>query len=150
MFFLLGTGLRLSEMLSLNIADMDLESGAVQVIGKGNKERHVSMDDDVIEAIKIWLSTRWRVLGGRSQEAVFISRSGGRMGKTFGQNVKEAGRRAGFYCTPHVLRHSFSTQFILAGGDSTVLKDILGHPNICITEQYVHLAKKDFRKAVDQ
>lgn len=149
-FLLLGTGLRFAEMLALDLSDVDLATGEVRVIGKGNKERSVSMDDDVIAALKLWLDTRYRILGGRPQSALFISRSGGRMGKTFGQSVKAIGKRAGFYCTPHVCRHTYATNWIRGGGDSVTLKEMLGHSHISITEGYIHLARKDFKQAANQ
>jgi integrase/recombinase XerD len=149
-FLLLGTGLRLSELLSLNIHDLNLEDGCLHTIGKGDKERTVPMDDDVVEVMKDWLGLRMNVLGSKAQRSLFISRSCGRMGKTFGQAVKQAGAQAGFHCTPHVCRHTFSTEWIRSGGDVMVLSQILGHSSISTTNIYIHLAQKDFREAANR
>lgn len=149
-FLLIGTGLRLAELLSLDLSSLDLETGYIQVVGKGNKERRIACSDDVLGALGAWLALRGKVLSGRAQNALFVSRGYGRMGKSFGQSVRRAGDLAGFHCTPHMLRHTFSTQFILAGGDSMILKEILGHSNLAITQIYVHLAQRDFHEAVNR
>ena len=149
-FLLLGSGLRLSELLSLNLYDVDLESAFLRVIGKGDKERRVPLDNNVIASLREWLSLRERVLAGQPQNALFINRSRKRMGDIFADSVKENAQIAGFYCTPHILRHTFATNWIRNGGDSTTLRDILGHSHISITEQYIHLARMDFVKAANR
>ncbi len=148
-FLLLGSGLRLSELLSLNLYDID-HDGFLRVIGKGDKERSVPIEDNVIKVLQDWMGVRAHVLNGKPHEALFINRQRGRMGKAFGQSVREIGKRAGFHCTPHALRHTFATDWIRGGGDSTTLRDILGHSNISITEKYISLAQKDFRQAASQ
>ncbi|MHB9053552.1 MAG: tyrosine-type recombinase/integrase [Thermoleophilia bacterium] len=149
-FLLLGSGLRLHEMLSLNLYDLDLDGGFLRVVGKGRKERNVPIEDNLIETMCFWIELRRKVLNGRPQDALFISRSGSRMGKTFGQAISRAAGKAGFHCTPHVLRHTFATEMLRNGSDVKYVKDILGHSNIAITEIYLHLSGGDLKEAVDR
>ncbi len=147
-FLLLGSGLRLSEMLSLNIFDVDLTAGEIRVVGKGSKERIVPIDSDVCLILKGWQGLRNRL--GCKGEALFVNRYKQRMANKFGLDVKRYANDAGFFCTPHVLRHTFATNWIRSGGDIQRLKDILGHSHISMTEKYIHLARKDFREAVNK
>lgn len=149
-FLLLGSGIRLAEILRLDLDDINPDAGELHVVGKGSKERTVSVDEDVVSVILGWLPIRLQVLNGKPTNALFVNRSKRRMGKSFGQTVKNYARSAGFFCTPHTCRHSYATDWIRNGGDLQRLKIQLGHSHISMTEKYVHLARKDFQDAANQ
>ena len=148
-FLILGSGLRRAELLGLDVGDVILEKCEVYVTGKGSKERIASIDDNVPQALKAWLGVRERVLADRPQDALFLNRNRRRMGDYFGIVVKRHARDCGFFCTPHMLRHTYATEWIRRGGDLQRLKEQLGHSDISITEEYVHLAREDFKRAAD-
>lgn len=149
-FLMLGSGIRLSELLSLNLFDVNMESGEVTVMGKGSRQRITSIDDDVTEALKFWIALREKVLAGRPQNALFINRSYGRLGKAFGQTVKQLAAQAGFDCTPHTLRHTHATALLRNGADIKYVKEQLGHSSLTTTEIYLHLANEDLKEVVSK
>jgi len=131
---LYGTGLRVSELISLRIADVHLEAGYVRAIGKGNKERIVPAGQMAVGAVEKYLAgPRSKLLGSRASRSsgyLFISRLGGKLTR---QSVwlllSRYGRMAGLRqrITPHLLRHSFATHLLARGADLRSLQMMLGH-----------------------
>lgn len=145
----LDTGIRLSELIQLNLEDVNLGAFTLRIRrGKGGKERHVFMGRTLYRAMRRWLDVR----GYTSfQEALFITRNGTRIDKRNVQRtIERIAIRAGLNgtrVTPHLLRHTFATHYIKNGGDPFSLQRILGHSNIKTTMVYVNLAGAGLKEA---
>lgn len=135
---LYASGLRVSELRALNVADLDLQRGLLHVrCGKGAKDR-ITLLSPSIEAELRWL------MGGRAgSEPLFVSDQGGRLStRSIQRVVSAAARRANVphKVTPHLLRHAFATHLLEAGTDIRVIQELLGHANIKTTTRYAHMA----------
>lgn len=143
---LYGTGLRISELVGLSLADVDLDAGLIRAFGKGAKERIVPMGTHAIRAIVAWLEAegrpalvpdRWARRG--DQEALLLNSRGGRLSRQGAwMAVTRAGERAGIraHLTPHVLRHSCATHMLDHGADIRTVQELLGHASITTTQLY--------------
>lgn len=138
---LYGSGLRISEALSLDVSDVQGESGCIRVKGKGGKERLVPLSDACRKVLYEWLSARG-TLAGTEQQALFVGRRGGRL------NRREAVRIMQLLCneagipqhiSPHTLRHSFATHLLEDGADMRSVQELLGHERLSTTQRYTHL-----------
>jgi len=145
MLLMMDSGLRLSEVLSLRLCDVDLAGGELIVMGKGRKERRVPFAAVMREALKAYLKKRSRIRKGG--DLVFVNRRGGRLTRRHVQiTVRRYGRNAGIKgvrVSPHTLRHTFATQYIRNGGDPFSLQAILGHSTLEMVRNYVNLASRD-------
>ncbi len=154
---LYAAGLRISEALSLERADLSAGGGFVRVIGKGDKERLVPVGDIALEAVASYLAERDR-LAGHTREAadamigrepLFLSRRGRRLDRMAAWRVmQKAARRAGLSgrVTPHTLRHSFATHMLEGGADLRVVQELLGHASITTTQLYTHITGERIRQ----
>ena len=136
-----SSGLRLSELCSLAVADVDLESGLVKVLGKGRKVRIVPVGRHAREAVRAWLTVR-ADLAGTGESALFVSRRGCRISRRSVQErfAKRALERGiGVHVHPHMLRHSFATHLLESSGDLRAVQELLGHADIGTTQVYTHL-----------
>jgi len=137
-------GLRISELGAVRLEQLQLESGFINVIGKGNKERVVPLGRKAIEAMKRYLEAGRPALVTRKTPAcVFITKRGtGFSRATLWKRIKDRARRAGIArnVTPHMLRHSFATHLLEHGADLRVIQELLGHASIGTTEIYTHVA----------
>ena len=136
-----SSGLRLSELCSLDVADVDLEDGLVRVLGKGRKGRVVPVGRHAREAIEAWLPVR-AALAGAGERALFVSRRGRRISarsvqSRFARRAFERG--TGAHVHPHMLRHSFATHLLESSGDLRAVQELLGHADIGTTQVYTHL-----------
>jgi len=141
----LDTGVRLGELIGLDLGDLDLRTARVRVRnGKGDRERYVFVGRVLLRSLRSWLDTR-----GTGQESwpLFVTRGGGRLDPRNVQRILERiSSKAGLngkLVHPHLLRHTFATRFILNGGDPFSLQRILGHSDIKTTMVYVNLAGVD-------
>jgi integrase/recombinase XerC len=140
---LYGSGLRVSELVGVDLADLDPGAGVLRVRGKGRKEREVPVGEIALDAIRGWLPERlsWLQTGGEAA-ALFLSRRGRRISVRQVENVVArwsvlaAGRRVG----PHALRHSFATHLLDDGADLRSIQEMLGHASLSTTEQYTHVS----------
>ncbi|WP_028695603.1 tyrosine recombinase XerC [Pseudomonas cremoricolorata] len=134
-----SSGLRLSELVNLDRAHLDLGAGLVQVLGKGNKTRILPVGRKAREALQAWLQQRG--LGAPSDDALFISRQGIRLGpRAIQQRLKLAGQRElGQHLHPHMLRHSFASHVLESSQDLRAVQEMLGHADIGTTQIYTHL-----------
>lgn len=151
---LYATGMRVSELTSLNVDDLSLSAGYVRCVGKGNKERLVPVYPQALKAVEEYL------LGGRPQlarcqeeNALFLNHRGDRLTRQgFWLIVKAYAKQAGVPqdITPHTLRHSFATHMLNSGADLRSVQELLGHANISTTQIYTHLTADRMRQVYDE
>ncbi|MCU7939686.1 MAG: site-specific tyrosine recombinase XerD [gamma proteobacterium symbiont of Bathyaustriella thionipta] len=141
-----ATGLRVSELVGLDIYGANLQQGVVRVTGKGNKERLVPMGEEALSWIVSYLKTsRTDLLGTAMSDKLFVTRRGGGMTRqTFWYMVKRYAQLSGISTTlsPHVLRHAFATHLLNHGADLRVVQMLLGHSDLSTTQIYTHIAKE--------
>ncbi|KRM23796.1 site-specific tyrosine recombinase XerD [Latilactobacillus graminis] len=143
---LYATGLRVSELIHLKMADLHLSLGLIQTLGKGNKERIIPIGDMAIEWINQYLEhSRNQLTKGRLTPYLFVNFHGhGLTRQGIWKKLKEHVRAAGIEkdVTPHTLRHSFATVLLENGADLRVVQELLGHADISTTQIYTHISKK--------
>lgn len=134
-----SSGLRLSELTGLNLEQLDLADGLVQVLGKGSKTRVLPIGKKAREALELWLPLR--ATANPVDDAVFVSQKGKRMGARAVQTrVKVVGERElGQNLHPHMLRHSFASHLLESSQDLRAVQELLGHADIKTTQIYTHL-----------
>ena len=144
-----SSGLRLSELVGLDLSQLDLAGGLVQVVGKGNKARVLPVGRKAIEAIRAWLPLR--ALTGPKDDALFVGRQGRRLGaRAVQQRVAQAGvRELGQHLHPHMLRHSFASHMLESSQDLRAVQELLGHADIATTQVYTHLDFQHLAKVYD-
>ena len=149
---LYGCGLRVSELIGLEISRTYLDDGFLIVRGKGNKERMVPMSETSIEEIKGWLADRERMKVKTGDENIlFLNRRGGRLTRQRAfQIVKGLAEAAGVRKTisPHTLRHSFATHLLEGGANLRAIQQMLGHESIATTQIYIHLDASTLRSDI--
>jgi len=136
-----SSGLRLSELVNIDLADLDLSVGQVRVVGKGGKTRDLPVGKHAIQAINKWLVYR-RTLPGSNDKAVFISTRGKRIApRTVQMRLKKLAESQGLSrnCYPHMLRHSFASHLLESSGNLRAVQELLGHADIGTTQIYTHL-----------
>lgn len=139
---LYGSGLRISEALGLDVNDVRPESGHVQVMGKGGKERIVPLSDTCKAALVRWLAVRNSVPPAHGERAAFLGRRGKRLDRRQAARIlEEHAAEAGIpqHISPHDLRHSFATHLLEGGADLRAVQELLGHSRISTTQRYTHL-----------
>ena len=147
MFELLyATGLRVSELITIKITQVNLERGFVRIMGKGSKERVVPMGDKAINAIKDYLkSGRGKFVKTKTESFLFLNNNGTAMTRQgFWKNIRDYGVMSGISTkiSPHVLRHSFATHLLEGGADLRAVQMMLGHADITTTQIYTHVSRK--------
>jgi len=151
---LYATGLRVSELISLRIADVHLEAGYLRCEGKGRKQRIVPFGNSAGGWLERYTQNARGALlrTGQSSEFLFLSRRGAPMSRQrFWQILKQCGRSAGIQrkLSPHVVRHSFATHLLERGADLRSLQMMLGHSNIGTTQIYTHVSRERLRRVYD-
>jgi integrase/recombinase XerD len=151
---LYASGLRVSELCSLDVSDLQLQLGYVRVTGKGNKQRLVPVGESALEALSRYLeSVRNAILKGRTCRFLFVTSRGTRMTRQgFWKLLAAYGRQAGILrpLTPHIVRHSFATHLLDGGADLRSLQTMLGHADIGTTQIYTHVARSRLREVLEQ
>ncbi|MCB2217267.1 MAG: tyrosine recombinase XerC [Desulfobulbaceae bacterium] len=146
---LYSTGIRVAELVSGSVDDLDFDTEMLRVRGKGNKERLVPVGGPAIEAVRRWLVDRQRLIGSRLEkqrpvdsEALFLNGRGGRLtSRSVERLVSNYALRVGIRqaVTPHALRHSFATHLLEMGADLRCVQELLGHASLSTTQRYTHL-----------
>jgi len=148
-----SSGLRLSELVSLNLADVDLQEGMLSAFGKGEKSRIVPIGKMALDALKIWLKERPQLLREAQIDALFISSLGKRISpRTVQERLKQWSVRQGLgqHLHPHMLRHSFATHLLESSGDLRAVQELLGHASLNTTQIYTKLDFQHLAQVYDQ
>jgi len=142
---LYATGLRVSELVSLQLEQFNPRRGLLQITGKGNKERLVPLGDEALAWLQTYLQeARPELLQQRRSQAIFITRRGTAMSRhAFWHLIKRYAERAAINkpLSPHVLRHAFATHLLNHGADLRTLQMLLGHSDLSTTQIYTHVAR---------
>lgn len=139
-----STGIRVSELVGLNWADVDFQLGIIRVVGKGSKERIVPIGEIALQALRDYgqeQRRRWRV-SAKGETAVFLNHRGQRIttrsvARIVAKHLKQAGIQVKM--GPHGLRHSFATHMLNSGADLRTIQELLGHASLSTTQRYTHL-----------
>ena len=136
-----SSGLRLAEIISLDIDDIDFSDRVLTVTGKGKKTRSIPIGKYAIQAIDDWLKNR-QALTSNNKKALFISNRGNRISpRSVQQRIKKWAMKQGLstHVSPHMLRHSFASHILESSGDLRAIQELLGHADISTTQIYTHL-----------
>ncbi len=149
MLLLLDTGIRLTELINLEIPDLDLERGEIKIRGKGGKERIVPVGAKVQKALWKYIHRYRPESAHPNVQNLFLSiqgygLSGSRVYRVIAGNGKKAGLQ-GVRCSPHTFRHTFAKNFLLNGGDLFTLQKILGHSTLDVVRLYVNFTFEDIK-----
>ncbi|MEM8498421.1 MAG: tyrosine recombinase XerC [Pseudomonadota bacterium] len=148
-----SSGVRLSELVSVNIADLDRGANLLLVTGKGNKTRSLPVGSKAISAIHEWMKWRQDFSPARDETALFLSKRGSRI------KPRSVQARLEYWCKqqamghklhPHMLRHSFASHLLQSSGDLRALQELLGHANISTTQVYTHLDYQHLAEVYDK
>ncbi len=144
-----GCGLRASETIGLEVADLDLHEGVLRARGKGSKERLVPLGRQAIAAIGAYLrSGRPKLVGERHEPRLFVNFRGGPLSRQGLYKIVQRNARAaglGGRMSPHTLRHSFATHLLAGGCDLRAVQEMLGHADISTTQMYTHLSGEQLK-----
>ncbi|MFM1776502.1 MAG: tyrosine recombinase XerC [Actinomycetota bacterium] len=143
---LYGSGLRVSELCSLDIDSIDARNNTVIVMGKGSKERRIPVSEPSIGAVKIWLKCRSEVTEKKSEAvALFLNARGGRLAPRDVRRIID--ERALTPTHPHALRHTFATHLLDNGADLRAVQELLGHSDVATTQRYTQVSKERLKSA---
>ena len=147
---LYASGLRVSELVTLNVAQVSQDMGVVRIVGKGAKERLVPLGEEALTWIKRYLKeARPRILDKRTADAMFVTSRGAAMTRqSFWHLLKRHAAQAGLTkpMSPHTLRHAFATHLLNHGADLRVVQLLLGHSDISTTQIYTHVARERLKQ----
>jgi len=151
---LYACGMRISELVALNMVDINLGAGFVRCLGKGSKERIIPIHEKAAQVIEDYIKeARPLLLRNKDEEALFLNRRGERLTRQgFWLILKAYAKAAGIEkeVTPHTLRHSFATHMLSGGADLRAVQELLGHANISSTQIYTHLTSEHVRHAYEK
>jgi len=157
---LYATGIRVSELVGIDLADVDFVRGEVRVLGKGDRERIVLLGELALEALGQYVSGARVTLTAEAQsakvgpeEALFVNRFGGRLearsvGRMLTKYLNQCG--LGERITPHMLRHTFATHLLEGGADLRTVQELLGHRSLSSTQIYTHVSRERLKKVYDR
>jgi len=151
---LYASGMRVSELVSLDVGDVDIQGGYVRCFGKGRKERLIPIYEQAALAVKEYAEqVRPGLVRGPDEKALFLNLRGDRLTRQgFWQILKAYAKSAGIETeiTPHTLRHSFATHMLNGGADLRSVQELLGHANISTTQVYTHLTSEHVRRTYER
>ena len=152
-----STGMRLNELIQLNVDDLDFSQGVVKVTGKGSKQRIIPVGRRALQALRAYDADRRKLVldqkQGKEQSALFLTPKGNRfypeavirMVKSYIGKVSELKKRS-----PHVIRHTFATHLLNRGADLRAVKELLGHESLSTTQVYTHVSTEQLKKVYRQ
>lgn len=147
-----ATGLRVSELVNLEIRNTDLKTNIIKTLGKGSKERIIPFGSKAKNALKAYLKEREIILltskeGRKYEKYVFLKPDGSKITRQFVYNfIHNLGKKIEKDISPHTIRHSFATHLLENGADLRVVQELLGHSSIVTTQLYTHISKKRLRE----
>jgi integrase/recombinase XerD len=146
---LYATGLRVSELIGLKLADLEWDKGVITCFGKGAKQRRIPVGKSAIESLKRYIVVRQRLLCEKTSDYIFIEEGGAPLTRQkFWKLIKDYGHQAKIeYITPHMLRHSFATILLKNGADLRSVQLMLGHSDISTTQIYTHVTNENMHNA---
>jgi len=151
---LYASGMRVSELVSLNLGDVDLENGYVRCLGKGSKERVIPIAPQAALSVAEYVKeVHSHLAHDKDEQALFLNMRGDRLTRQgFWQILKGYAKAANLEVeiTPHTLRHSFATHMLNGGADLRSVQELLGHANISTTQIYTHLTSEHIRRTYEQ
>ena len=151
---LYASGMRVSELISLNVGDVDTKEDFVRCFGKGSKERMIPIARKASVTVQEYHEeARPKLAHGKGEKALFLNRRGERLTRQgFWQILKGYAKAAGLSSeiTPHTLRHSFATHMLSGGADLRSVQELLGHANISTTQVYTHLTSEHVRRTYEK
>ena len=143
---LYASGLRVSELVGLSVAQVSLDMGVTRVMGKGSKERLVPLGEEALDWVRRYLAeARPALLSGKLSDALFVTQRGAAMTRQmFWYLIKKHAKQGGMHkpLSPHTLRHAFATHLLNHGADLRVVQMLLGHSDISTTQIYTHVARE--------
>ena len=148
-----GTGMRLSELVKLNVHDVNLHGGTIRVHGKGRKERMLPLGKNIERAIRIYLTRRNELRPKSEESALFLNRSGKRISPRGVQLLVQKWLRLVSEkkkLSPHILRHTFATHLLNHGADLNAVKELLGHASLSTTQVYTNLSLEHLKRVYRQ
>jgi len=150
---LYSSGLRVSELVGLDLEHLDLVEGLVRVLGKGSKERIVPVGSYAIRALEEYLQERRKVTLVSDERAFFLNKNGKRLNVRSVQRlvttvISDIGLSKNV--TPHTLRHSFATHMLGSGADLRSIQELLGHESLSTTQKYTHVGVEELSKVYDR
>jgi integrase/recombinase XerD len=147
---LYASGLRVSELVNLHVAQVSLDMGVTRVMGKGSKERLVPLGEVALDWVKRYLAeARPLLLNGKLSDALFVTQLGSAMTRQmFWYLIKKHAKQGGLHkpLSPHTLRHAFATHLLNHGADLRVVQMLLGHSDISTTQIYTHVARERLKQ----
>ena len=149
-----SSGLRVSELINLNVNDIDLSNASVRIFGKGSKERIIPLNDYAIDALNNYILTHRRSLFKHgASNYLFLNNHGNKMTrqgffKILEKIAKEKGIKSEL--SPHTLRHSFATHLLKHGADLRSIQELLGHSDISTTQIYTHITSERLQKNYEE
>ncbi len=153
MELLYSSGLRLAELIGIDLTDLELADRTVTVTGKGAKTRILPIGETAVAALRAWLDVRAEFDDSRATQALFVSRRGKRISpRSVQERIKYWARRRGIDVNlhPHLFRHSFATHVLESSGDLRGVQELLGHADISTTQVYTHLDFQHLARIYDK
>lgn len=154
---LYSAGMRVSELVGIDVADVDFFNGVVKVKGKGKKERLLPIGDHALKAIQAYIDKRGSDLSLHKMrydnKALFLNNRGGRLTeRSVARMLEKYTRKAGMHSniSPHTFRHSFATHLLDRGADLRSVQELLGHVNLSTTQVYTHITTKRLKEVYDK
>lgn len=147
---LYATGMRVGELVALNLSDLDLLEGHVRIMGKGKKMRIAPLTSKAIDALKKYLAVRGELTSPESGDALWLNARGGRLtARSVARLLDKYVIKTGLLrdISPHAIRHSFATHLLEMGADLRSIQELLGHESLSTTQRYTHL-NADYLKSV--
>ena len=140
-----GSGLRVSELCSLDVDSVNVKQQAIIVTGKGNKQRRVPVSEPSLVALTAWAMLRNEVCDNLSEVALFVNSRGKRLGTRDVRRIIDSRSLAPTH--PHALRHTFATHLLDNGADLRAVQELLGHSDVATTQRYTHVSKERLKSA---
>lgn len=149
---LYATGVRVSELVSIRVADINLYDKTIHILGKGRKERVVFFGSYCEDILRLYLSDGYKILNQKKSEYLFLNKNGGVLsGRYVRKVIDDAVFKCGvdYHISPHTLRHTFATDMLNQGADLMTVKELLGHSSVNTTGIYTHVSNERLKQVYE-